>query len=114
MPIIKVDWTVKKTSEEKKEFIEKVTDIVSSSIKAPREVVNVLIREIPLENVRCPEAVFTITWSKNPDRNQEAKNNIISVITDMLLDTTDLDPGKIVFFFFDLDGCNVGVAGKTR
>ncbi|WP_295361591.1 tautomerase family protein [uncultured Pseudoramibacter sp.] len=114
MPIIKIDWTVEKTPSEKRSFIDKVTDIVSGAIHAPKDVVNVLIRDLPKENVREDAAVFTITWSKTSERNQSAKHTITSEITNLLINTTDLNPGRIVFFFHDLDGENVGVAGKMR
>lgn len=60
MPVIKLTWTEKQTKEEKRQFIEDVAEIVSSAIRVPSEIVNVLICELPAENVRFPEAVFTI------------------------------------------------------
>ena len=67
MPVIKLTWTEKQTKEEKRQFIEDVAEIVSSAIRVPSEIVNVLICELPKENVRFPEAVFTISWSRHPE-----------------------------------------------
>ena len=76
MPVIKLTWTEKQTKEEKRQFIEDVAEIVSSAIRVPSEIVNVLICELPAENVRFPEAVFTISWSRHPDRNPESKKRL--------------------------------------
>lgn len=46
MPVIKLTWTEKQTKEEKRQFIEDVAEIVSSAIRVPSEIVNVLICEL--------------------------------------------------------------------
>ena len=114
MPVIKLTWTEKQTKEEKRQFIEDVAEIVSSAIRVPSEIVNVLICELPKENVRFPEAVFTISWSRHPERNPESKKEIIRRITEKVLAVSDIKPEKIVSFCHDLPGEDVGVAGNPR
>lgn len=113
MPVIQVDWTQNKSKEEKKKLIQNIVNCVSAEIKVPDEVVNVILHDIPEENVRFTPAILNISWSQTSDRNREAKK-IIAKLTDIITETTDIRPEKVVFFFHDLEGENVGVAGTPR
>lgn len=115
MPIIKVDWSAKKLSSlEKEAFIAKTVDIVATAVKAPDHVVNVLIRDIPEDSCRFPAAVFTLSWSKTPDRGPEARAQITEQLTQYVTGISDIKPEKVVLFFLNLDGDCVGVGGKMR
>ena len=114
MPVINVDWTVSKDNGEKRLFIDYITKTVSRAIKVQENVINVFLREYSIENSKDDSAVFTITWSKTPEREDGAKKEIIKALTDYVSSTSNIKPEKVVVFFNDLDGKNVGVGGKQR
>lgn len=114
MPVINLNWTKKISAAEKRNLIETIAETVSTAVQVSSEAINVLIHEIDEENVRFPEAVFTISWSKHPNRSREAKAEIIEKLTGIVQGISEIRPERIVVLFHDLDGENVGVAGKPR
>jgi len=50
MPILQVELLKGKTMEQKREMVKKVTDAVTESLKCPKEVVSIIIREMEWEN----------------------------------------------------------------
>ncbi len=117
MPIIKADWATKKvlSPKEKVDFIANTAQCVSEIIQVPDHVVNIMIQEIPVENVRFPAVVLNISWSQHENRNRDAKAQITRKITEKIREMApEIEPGKIVIFFHDLEGENVGVAGQIK
>lgn len=50
MPILQVELLKGKIMEQKREMVKKVTDAVTESLKCPKEVVSIIIREMEWEN----------------------------------------------------------------
>ena len=114
MPVIDVKWTGKMTAQQKNAVINNAADVVCTAIKVPAEIVNVIITEIEEGSYRFPTAVFDISWSKNENRSKAAKAEIAEKITEKVLEISDFTPNRVVIFFHDLEGEDVGVAGELR
>ncbi len=114
MPVIGIDWSETKTKCEKRDIMDKIASIVSREIEVPENIVNVYFNQIPLEDMRFRTVVCRISWSQAPLRNRKAKANIIYEITDYLSKSVAIDKESIGIFFSDLEGENVGVAGRPR
>ena len=50
MPILQVELLKRRTVEQKREMVRKVTDAVTETLNCPKEVVSIIIREMELEN----------------------------------------------------------------
>lgn len=114
MPIIKINSTIPFKKEQKKEMIDYTVRCVSEAIQVSPDVINVMFLPIAAEDVRFPTAVFYISWSKASARNRDAKEKIVADLTRKITEEYGIRPERVVIFFLDLPGEDVGVAGKLR
>ena len=115
MPIMQVDWTVKKTAQEKKEFMDFAADLVNRTTGTIHKNIYVYITEWEKENARKTAPVVRIDWSDMPDtRTYAAKQEIMHSLTDKLVEITGEDEGDIVIIFREIPLHNVCIRNTTR
>ncbi len=51
MPVLQVEMLKGRTVEQKREMVNKVTAVVAETLKCPKEVVTIIIREMEAENI---------------------------------------------------------------
>ncbi|MBF0710598.1 MULTISPECIES: tautomerase family protein [unclassified Gemella] len=115
MPIVQVDWTVKKTAEEKREFMDFIADSINEATGTIQKNVYVYITEWEKENARKTAPVIRVDWTDMPDtRTYAAKQVLFKKFTDKLRELTGEDPSDIVIIFNDIPLYNAYINYTTR
>jgi len=115
MPIIKIELTAKKTSEEKKDLIDFITHTICSNSGTPEKNIYVFITEWERDNVRQTAPIALIDWTDMPEtRTPEAKKAIMVALTDKLQALTGENKDEIVIIFTDIPLINASMGGVTR
>lgn len=114
MPICKIEWTAKKTADEKKEFMEFIADTVNKYTGTSKDLVYVYINDHEKENVRIDTPHIMINWTAFPERNPEAKEKIAIDLTEKITEITGADKSRTVVIFNDFPPTNGVVGGTPR
>lgn len=115
MPIVKVDWTARKTKEEKKAFMDFVAETICANTGTAPKNIYVYINEWDEENVRKTAPIVLIDWTDMPEtRTVAAKKTIMVALTDKLAEITGENKNDIVIIFTDIPLTNAAIGGVTR
>lgn len=116
MPLLHVNLNTKKTAEEKRFFMDKCAEIISTESGCSIDAINVYIHEHDPENVKVLEkTVIYLNWMEVPEkRTNEVKNNISFKITEEYFKLTGMNKEKIIIMINDYPPHNLSVGGKTR
>ncbi len=115
MPIVKIEWTAKKTPEEKREFFDFVADLVGEHTGTLPKNIYVYLHEWEPENVRQTAPIALIDWTDMPEtRTPAAKKAIAMALTDRLQAMTGEKKEQIVILFTDIPLMNAAQGGVTR
>ena len=88
MPHVHVTITGKHTREWKQDLMDFAAATIHSNTSTPLKNVYVYIHEMDPENVRKTAPIVRIDWTTIPDRTQQAKNAIMTALTDKLAEIT--------------------------
>ena len=88
MPHVHVTVTGKHTKEWKQDLMDFAAATIHANTSTPLKNVYVYIHEMEPENVRKTAPIVRIDWTTIPDRTQQAKNAIMTALTDKLAEIT--------------------------
>ena len=88
MPRVHVTVTGKHTREWKQDLMDFAAATIHTNTSTPLKNVYVYIHEMDPENVRKTAPIVRIDWMTIPDRTQQAKNAIMTALTDKLAEIT--------------------------
>lgn len=102
MPHVHVTVTGKHTPEWKKELMDFAAATIHGNTSTPLKNVYVYIHEMALEDVRKTAPIVRIDWTTIRDRTQEAKNAIMTALTDKLAEMTGENKMEISILINDI------------
>ncbi len=115
MPIVKVEFVGKQEPLIKQELMDFIAEQICANTSTLAKNIYVYIKEWEPENVRKKNApVVLIDWTAMPDRTPEAKQKIMTAITDKLAAITGANKDEIVIIFTDIPLKNASLGGVTR
>ena len=115
MPIVKVEFVGKQEPLIKQELMDFIAEQIRANTSTLAKNIYVYIKEWEPENVRKKNApVVLIDWTAMPDHTQEAKQKIMTAITDKLAAITGANKDEIVIIFTDIPLKNASLGGVTR
>lgn len=115
MPIVKVEFVGKQEPLIKQELMDFIAEQICANTSTLAKNIYVYIKEWEPENVRKKNApVVLIDWTAMPDRTPEAKQKIMTAITDKLAAITGANKDEIVIIFTDIPLKNSSLGGVTR
>lgn len=88
MPHVHVTVTGKHTREWKQDLMDFAVATIHANTSTPLKSVYVYIHEMDPENVRKTAPIVRIDWTTIPDRTQQAKNAIMTALSDKLAEIT--------------------------
>ena len=102
MPHVHITVTGQHTPAWKRELMDRTADIIHSNTSTPLKNVYVYIHEMDPENVRKTAPIVRIDWTTIPDRTQQAKNAIMTALTDTLAEMTGESKMEISILINDI------------
>ena len=102
MPHVHITVTGQHTPAWKRELMDRTADTIHSNTSTPLKNVYVYIHEMDPENVRKTAPIVRIDWTTIPDRTQQAKNAIMTALTDTLVEMTGESKMEISILINDI------------
>lgn len=100
MPYVNLSWTVKATAEQKKQLLEDITDIISTTTDTDRARIYVFIREYEAENASQPDCpVVQIDWVDLPNRTPEIKQEVAKKIQEKLVEFPGVNAQRLLILY---------------
>ncbi len=115
MPILHVNYTEKRSTDSKREFIDNCVKIIAEESGCNDGAIKVFLEEHDPENARNEKPVVFLNWMEVPEkRTQEVKDRIASRITDEVNKLTDVPKEDVIILINDYPPRHIAVGGKCR
>ncbi len=115
MPVLHVNYTEKKESDKKREFIDNCVKIIVEESGCNDGAVRVFLQEHDIENARNEYPVVFLNWMEVPEkRTPEVKDRIANRITKEVHNLTGAKEESILLLINDYPPMHIAVNGKCR